>query len=521
MLRLARFFPLAIIQIFTGIALGPSMLGVIAPAAESTLFGTIIHLQDVTPDNVAAFRFSTELRAGIDALANVAAVLFVFLAGCEVDRQVIRNAGGSVLRIGLTGVFVPWILGGLAAWVMINWAAYGSMPAVIGTKGAFLYSVSFGLCMAVTALPVLVIVLREVGFNQKPIGSLAIAIGGIDDLILWLSMAVLLPFAAAAGNFGTAFVLAATGGLATYLAVRHAISPLLERLIRKDAPERLLVSMVIVTLFFSAAITELTGLHAVLGAFITGLFLPDKLRHMVGSKFDVPVTLLLLPFFFLSTGLRTSFDFVNPTVWIIAAVALVVCVGGKFLGISIPSYLSGQSAPFSITLGVLMQCKGLMEIVVVTVLYHHKVIGEATFSALVLTALVSTAMTAGLVRVCQRLFGDSASATREAEPVEVSVAPAASLPAALRQASPARLVFGDGIGEITVAKPELLIGRHSENDIRVNDVRVSRQHARLAATGDGRIEIRNETAGRSEPIRFLSMGLNGNERFSKMATWLR
>ena len=495
--RLGRVFPLPIIQIFAGIMLGPSVFGAAAPQTFQ-------------------FFFRAEVLSGVDTLANVALVLFVFLAGCELDRGMLRRSAGMVVQIGVTGVFVTWCAGTLAAWALLsNFPAPGLIGRLDNTQ---LYCVSFGLCMAVTALPVLVVVLRELGFNQKPIGTIALAVGAVDDALLWSSLSVLLPFAAGSANPFLAFAIAVTGGIVTIALLVYVITPILERLIRNEAQERFLISCAILALFFTAALNEATHLHAAIGAFLSGLLLPDKIRHMAQDRLDTPVTLLLLPFLFLSTGLKTSFSFSDPTVWVVASIALAVCICGKFSSVFLTSLLYKESMPFSLTLGVMMQCKGLMEIVVVTVLYQRGVIGQATFSALVLVALITTAMTVPLGRLCVRLFGDAATRARghELPPVSVEAIPAtakshgapvaAPLPDTRTPVPPTvvpvtagpMLIFDDGLGRFNLTKGETLIGRHSNDDIRISDVRVSRQHARLVAT-DGHYEIHNLTAVRSEP----------------------
>lgn len=478
-LRLGRFFPLPIIQIFAGITLGPSVLGLVAP-------------------DTFTFLFQKEVLAGVDTLANIALVLFVFLAGCEVDRQVLRHSAGMVLKVGVTGVMVPWVAGTLAAWFMLLSL---KAPGISGPAGGtWLYAVAFGLCMAVTALPVLVIVLRELGFNQKPIGTIALAVGGVDDALLWSSLTVLLPFAAG-GNIAFQACIVAVGGAAVTIGLlSFVIRPYLDWLIRNEAPERYLISLAIIFLFGFAALNEATQLHAAIGAFLTGLLLPDKVRHLSQDRLDTPVTLLLLPFLFLATGLKTSFSFTDSTVWIVVSLAMIVCVGGKFLGVTIPAYRSGESLPFSATLGVLMQCKGLMEIVIVTILYQKGVFGPVTFSALILVALISTAMTVPLARLCERIWGEAATATIRRE-AEVALAPAAS-----QQGLQPRLVFGGSIGEFPITKMEVIIGRHADDDVRVPDIRVSRHHARLTIA-NGHYEIHNLTALRSEPNPLIVNGV--------------
>ena len=507
-LGLRRAFPLAIIQIFVGILLGESIFGYFAPDAFKYLFGP------------------PAVKLGVGTLAQVAVVLFVFLAGCEADRSIVNNAAGMILKIGVTGVFTPWILGGITAFLIASY--YGTVvgSTVVGERGNLLYAIAFGLCMAVTALPVLVIVLRELGFNQKPIGTVALAVGGVDDGLLWLSLALILPLAplgvatqsvfTAATLF--AFLFAIGGGMAVGLLIYFAINPVLESLIKQNSPERTLMSAVIIAVFLCSAITELTGLHAVFGAFLLGLLMPEKLRHMAQDRFDVPVSLLLLPFFFLATGLKTKFEFGNSEMWIVFVIAMVVCMSGKFAGVTVPAYLSGQSLPFSITLGTLMQCKGLMEIVVVTLLYERGVFGQSTFTALILVALVSTAITAPLSKLVQWYFGDAATQTREQEKVEVSVPAVPDLPQSEQagevvghraKVEGASLDFEHSIGKVAVSSPDVVIGRHKDDGIRVNDVRVSRGHARLQKLGDGTYEITNLTATRNEPN---PISVNGVEK---------
>ncbi len=481
-LRLGHYFPLPIIQIFAGIVLGPSVFGFFA-------------------EDAFKFLFQKEVLSGVETLSNVALVLFVYLAGCEIDRKVLRESAGMVLGVGLTGVIVPWIAGSVAAWIMLM---FWSGPGILGPAGGpWLYAVAFGLCMAVTALPVLVIVLRELGFNQKPIGTIALAIGGVDDALLWSSLTVLLPFAAGSSSALQSFLIAVAGAAVTVALLSLVIKPYLERLIRNEAPERILISLAIIFLFAFAALNEATQLHAAIGAFLTGLLLPDKIRHLSQDRLDTPVTLLLLPFLFLATGLKTNFSFSDGTVWLLVTVAIVVCVGGKFLGITVPAYRSGESLPFSATLGVLMQCKGLMEIVVVTILYQKGIFGQVTFSALILVALISTAMTVPLAKLCERAWGNAATATVSREP-----SPPIRPVIASQYGTEPRFVFEGSIGEIPITKTEAIIGRHTEDDIRIPDIRVSRHHARLT-NADGHYEIHNLTALRAEPN---PLTINGAEK---------
>jgi Kef-type K+ transport system membrane component KefB len=480
---LGRILPLPIIQIFAGIALGPSIFGALMPSTFGTIFG-----KDVV--------------YGVETLANVALVLFVFLAGCEADRNILRKSASMVVRIGVTGVVLPWALGIAMAMLFL---VQDPAPGVLGRLGdPYLFAIAFGLCLSVTALPVLAVVLRELGFNQKPLGTIALAVGAVDDALLWLALAILLPFTSGTGNFALACGTAIASGLATVAVLCFVVTPFLQRLIAKDVQERILLSAAILVLFAAAAFNQSAGLHAAIGAFLTGLLLPDAIREKCEDRLDTPVTLLLLPFLFLSTGLKTDFSFADPTVWTVVAVALSVCLAGKFVGDGLAAFASGQSVGFSVTLATVLQCKGLMEIVIVTILYQKGVIGIATFSGLVIVALLTTALTVPMARLARRVFGEEALVAREKP--EVSVSAPAATPAKPSAAPYPVLDFGSSIGAVPITARAAVIGRHSKDDVRIDDVRVSRHHARLSLTDAG-WRLDNQTAIRSEPNPILVNGI--------------
>ncbi|KAB2846843.1 MAG: FHA domain-containing protein, partial [Hyphomicrobiaceae bacterium] len=205
-----------------------------------------------------------------------------------------------------------------------------------------------------------------------------------------------------------------------------------------------------------------------------------------------------------ATGLKTDFSIADPTVWIVVGIGFTTSFTGKVLGFTLPAYVSGQSMAFSLTLGAIMQCKGLMEIVIVTILLQKGVLGPITFTALVLSALLATAIATPLAQLCVRVFGAAATETKERWPApEVVAEPAARQPQA---ASGPVLLVEDLPQPIVVPKAEVIIGRHSQDDIRFSDVRMSRHHARLARV-DGGYEIHNLTAVRSEPNPMLVNGV--------------
>ena len=169
-------------------------------------------------------------------------------------------------------------------------------------------------------------------------------------------------------------------------------------------------------IFICAAITQATGLLGVLGAFLVGALLPDSVRHMAAAKLDMPTSLLLLPFFFLDTGLQARITLADPMIWQVFAMAIVVCVVGKLAETLAVGMLAGESLAFSTLAGVLLQTKGLMDLVIITVFRDAGIVGGATYSALVLVALASTALTMKLAQLCIRVWGDKIDGNGRAQP---------------------------------------------------------------------------------------------------------
>jgi Kef-type K+ transport system membrane component KefB len=395
-LRLRRIFPLAAMQIFTGIALGPSILGYASQETHDLLFGC--KLIDVLKDGVVQRMQDCSVPNGIKALAAISVCLFAFLAGTEADRDVIRNAGRSVVSIGVGGLLLTWLVGIAAGYQLAL-----NHPSVMGASGLpVLFAIAFGLCNAVPALPILALIMNEVGLSRRRIGAVALAAAALGDAVLWSSMAVILPFAKGAGNLVERFILAIGGGLVVVALCLLVINPILNYSERTKAPERVLMILVGIAVFVCSALTEVTGLHAVLGAFVVGAMLPDSVRHVAASKLDMPTSLLLLPFFFLDTGLQASISISQTLIWTTFAVGMAVCVLVKLLATILFARLSGENTAFGFLAGILLQTKGLMELVVVTVFKDVGIVSVETYSALVLVALASTALT---MPICNILLG--------------------------------------------------------------------------------------------------------------------
>lgn len=499
-LQLGRWFPLGVIQILTGVLLGPSIFGALSPALFNTLFGVL---------TTGATRIN---RADpILALATIAVCLFGFLAGADADKEMIRKSGKTIASISVIGMAVGWFFGGLA-----GLGLFFFLPAAVPvpTAGdtfvkpaAWLFSIAFGLITAVSALPVLAVILRELKLTQRRIGAVALASAGIADTMMWIGLAVVVALSGS-GSLGEAIGVALAGAGASALFVKFVASPILNRLVKREAPESALMTVAALSIFVASAITSLAELHPVLGAFIAGVFLPDKIREMAAHRLDQPTSLILMPFFFLNTGLRTRFQFADPDIWILFGVATFMCVVGKTIGHGLAARAQRETWPFSIGIGVLLQTKGLMGIIVLLVFADRHLISGLTFSAGVLMCIASTGLSAPILRTLMGAFGDRLlegnkviSTAHVPDQPPITVIPSHSVqPLAL-------LEFADERGKVPVLSASSTIGRHSEDTIRLNDISVSRHHAQLVLGAAGRFELHNLTADRSEPNPILVNGV--------------
>ncbi|MFV0294808.1 MAG: cation:proton antiporter [Hyphomicrobiaceae bacterium] len=436
-LHLGRWFPLGVIQIFCGVLLGPAIFGALVPDLFMALFGV-----------VEKGGHTINRSDGIAALATIAVCLFGFLAGADADKEVVRKAGRTVFLIGVPGMLIGWGIG-IAAGVGV----YYVIPEAHDFKPPlYSFAMAYGLVIAVSALPILALILRELEFTQKRIGAVALASAGLADTLMWLGLALVTALAGIGGTVAMALLKAALGGALSIGFALFVASPILNRMLKAEAPESAVMTLAALSIFVASAITSITELHPVLGAFVAGVFLPDKVRELAAHSLDRPTSLVLMPFFFLITGLRTDFAFNDPTVWLLFGISTVLCVFGKVLGHGLAARPAGESWPFAIGIGTLLQTKGLMGIIVITVFRDKEIVSPLMFATAVLMCMVST----GLPTVAMR-----------------------------------------GLGSVPVTSPSAVIGRHSEDDIRINDIRVSRRHARLNETAGGRFELHNLTADRA------------------------
>jgi Kef-type K+ transport system membrane component KefB len=376
--------PLVCVQIIAGIALGPSGFGRIAP----DLYGLVFSPATLTP---------------LSGIASIAVLLFAYVTGLHLEPKSILGRGRAFVVVSSASVVVPLIGGFLAGlWIAAhNPAELGAGISPVG------FAVAIGICVSITALPVLGAILREMNLLGLRVSDHALAIAAVNDAVLWLLLAGLLAVLPG-GDTGQHGLLLGLIGTPLYLLVMFRyVRPYLRRLAphllrNGEMSERALAAVCGIALG-SAIATEVLGLHYVFGAFMAGAVMPNELRQLILDRLQLVVIGILMPFFFMTTGLRTFIDLNSlgfiQIMLLTTAVGVVAKIGGTMLA----ARLAGERWADAFTLGALVQPKGLMELVVLTVLLDLGVISTNAFSALTLMAVITTLLAMPLARLGLRL----------------------------------------------------------------------------------------------------------------------
>jgi len=314
--RLHGIVPCVVVQILAGIALGPSLLGRVAPDAYALLFG---------PATLGA----------VSGIASIAVLFFGFITGLHLDLTHFRNRSLGFALTGAGSLLVPSALGALAGISIAR-----RFPAEIGpnaTTSEFVMAI--GISAGVTALPVLGVILREMRLLDR-LGQWALGLAALNDAALWFLLAVLLAGTSAA-NLGA---LQMAAFLPIYLlAMVFAVRPLLRCTVsvsNGSLSDPALVG-VLAAAIASSALTEAIGLHFLFGAFVAGAIMPASLRRPILNKLEPVTVMLLLPFFFMLTGLKTTIDAGSPAFVEVFLVATSAAVIGKMAGTALPARLIG------------------------------------------------------------------------------------------------------------------------------------------------------------------------------------
>ena len=294
---------------------------------------------------------------------------------------------------------VPTALGTLAGYWCIARHPRELAPGISPTE----FSLAVGICTGMTALPVLGAILREMDLLGRRIGHLALGIAGVNDTVLWIFLSALLMMvdgqAIGAPGALTRFLFVPVYLVVMVRVVRPRLASLVIARMRDEVLNERAVVVVGAVTITSALATEAMGLHYIIGAFVTGAVMPDNLRKPILDRLQVMTVALLMPFFFTLTGLRTAIDPSSAAFLELFIVATVVAVTGIIGGTGVASRLVGEPWPRALALGALLQTKGLMELIVLTVLLDARIISANVFGALVLMAIVSTTLAMPVARL--------------------------------------------------------------------------------------------------------------------------
>jgi Kef-type K+ transport system membrane component KefB len=371
--------PRVIGEMLAGILLGPSLLGWVAPGISAALF---------PPSSLAS----------LNSLSQVGLLVFMFVIGLELNPRLLRDRGHTALLISHTSITIPALLGMLLAFYLY--------PRLSNDNVRFTHFALFlAISMSVTAFPVLARILTERGLLRTEVGAMAITCAAFDDVSAWSLLALVVALVRSGHLSGMSFWAQILGSLAyvgvAILVLKPALARLLKWRQRKGAGVGEFVPLCLLVAFGSALITEGLGIHALFGAFLIGALMPKEREFVQSLTARLEgVTLLLLPLFFAATGLRTSVALVSDAeMWFYCALVVAVAILGKFGGAMIAARTSGMGWRESGAIGILMNTRGLMELIVLNIGLDIGVISPALFTILVLMALITTFMAGPLIEL--------------------------------------------------------------------------------------------------------------------------
>lgn len=372
--RLFRFLgqPDVIGEMTAGIILGPSLLGLLSPEAYQ-------------------FLFPPASLPNLQSLSQLGLLVFLFLIGMEIDLGHLKQNVQSAMLVSHASILLPFVMGvALAIWLFPDFAPGG------------VHFLSFGLflgtAMSITAFPVLARIVQERGLMETLSGRMAITVAAVDDATAWCVLALVVALVKATGiasAIGTVVL-----AILYVLSMAYIVRPLVHRMgqvyFTREIVGRGVMAVIILLIIGSSLLTELIGIHAFFGAFMAGVILPSdsRFRRIISEKLEDFAGVILLPLFFAYTGVRTDFALVVQSGnWPVFFWVFLVAVAGKLGGGLIAARLSGIGLLDSLKIGVLINTRGLVELIVLNVGLDLGVLSQELFSVMVLMALSTTFMT--------------------------------------------------------------------------------------------------------------------------------
>jgi len=371
--------PRVIAEVIGGILLGPSVMGRIPGFTDAI--------------------FPTASIPNLNLIANLGLVLFLFLVGLEVDIRYLLSNWRPAVSVGLAGMALPFGLGCAIAWGLYN--EFRDEPGTVHIEFGT-YMLFIGVAMAITAFPVLCRILTELKLLSTPVGIIVLSAGVGNDVVGWILLALCVALVNAGSGLTALYVLLTCVAFALFLtfAVRPAFLWILRREnALTEGPSQGIIVLTLMIALGSSFFTGVIGVHAIFGAFMAGLICPHEggFAIKVTEKIEDLISALFLPLYFALSGLNTDIGLLDDGItWGYTIGVTVVAFSAKFIGASLAARATGMVWRESFTIGALMSCKGLVELIVLNIGLQAKILSTRTFTIFVVMALATTFATTPL-----------------------------------------------------------------------------------------------------------------------------
>lgn len=383
--------PTVIGEILAGIALGPSLLGLFLPDTFN-------------------FLFAEHSLENLNILSQMGLVLFMFTIGMELNMDSLKSKMGATFIISNASIIIPYFLGMLLAYFLYDEFASQQTDFIS-------FALFVGISMSITAFPVLARIVQERGLTKTHLGTISLSSAAFNDVTAWCVLAAVIAIVKTGRLSGSLYTISLAIGyiLFMFFIIRPFLKKISEIYHNSETMNKNLIAFIFLVLIASSFATQLIGIHALFGAFLAGVIMPPmpNFRKIIIDKVEDVALTLLLPLFFVFTGLRTEIGLLNtPYLWSICIILIIVAITGKFAGSALTAKFLGENWKDSLSIGVLMNTRGLMELIVLNIGYEMGILSPQIFVMLVIMALVTTFMTSPALSLINHFFPDK---TIEAE----------------------------------------------------------------------------------------------------------
>ncbi|KAF9994884.1 K(+)/H(+) antiporter [Entomortierella chlamydospora] len=368
--------PRVISEVIAGIILGPSVMGRIPGFADTI--------------------FPTDSLPYLNLVSTIGLVFFLFLVGLELDPALVIQRAKFALGISFAGMALPFGVGAAVSYVLYKELGEDT---VVGFGQFLLFC---GVAMSITAFPVLARILAEQKLLTTKVGFLTICAGAVGDIVAWILLALVVAIINSASKITPLYVVLLAIGWTLILV--YFIRPALIFMIRytksQDEPSQTMMAFTMAMVLISAFVTDIIGVHSIFGAFLVGLIIPNDTGFADGvtKRIEDLISVIFLPIYFALSGLKTQIGLLdNGKIWGLVVLVTFVACFGKIVGCTGAAKIQGMEWRESLAIGILMNCKGLVELIVLNIGYDAGVINAKVFVIMVVMCLVTTCMTTPMV----------------------------------------------------------------------------------------------------------------------------